>query len=158
RIWMQQGENTTFLRYTLVEADSPIDLELKVLVNYRDFHGATHAGHGPNEWQMKIGPADRGVQIVAFDGAAPFYLRSAQAEYEPRHIWYRDFFFSLERERGLEDREDHLFAAVFRAPLAEGQSVNLIFSTEADASLDGETALVEERSRQSGVAAAEPIQ
>src|SRR5262249_53944536 len=136
---------------TLAAANAPTDLALKVLVNYRDFHSATHAGAGANEWRMKIGPVDRGVQIVAFDGAVPFYLISSQAECEPQHTWYRDVFFARERERGLEDHEDQLLAAVFRTRLQQGQSVTFVFSTDADASLDGEASLGDEQARQSQV-------
>ena len=52
-------------------AAAPFDLDLKVLVNYRDFHGSTHAGN----WRMKIDPVENGVQVTAFDGATPFYLK-----------------------------------------------------------------------------------
>src|SRR5258705_4213843 len=44
RIWMQYGENTTFVQYTLVDARTVVALDLKALVNYRDYHSATHAG------------------------------------------------------------------------------------------------------------------
>ena len=46
RIWMRQGENTTYVQYLLVRANRPLALELKALVNYRDFHASTHAGIG----------------------------------------------------------------------------------------------------------------
>jgi predicted glycogen debranching enzyme len=162
RIWMRCGENTTFVRYTLVGSDSlpaqAVHLELKVFVNYRDFHGATHAGRLPQEWRMHIDPVDAGVQINAFDAAAPFYLKCAAATCEPQHIWYRDFFFALERERGLDDHEDQLFGAQFRARLEIGRSVTLVFSVHPGATLDGERALLEEQSRQKKVLdAAKPL-
>ena len=162
RIWMGFGENTTFVRYTLVESALPpakaVHLELKVLVNYRDFHAATHAGTPPEEWRMHIDPVDAGVEISAFDAAAPFYLKCAAATAEPQHIWYRDFFFPLERERGLDDHEDQLFAALFRARLEKGKSVTLVFSVNPGATLDGERALEEEQSRQKTVLdAARPL-
>ncbi len=81
RIWMRQGENTTFVQYTLLRSCGPIELEIKALVNYRDFHSSTHAG----DWQMKVEPQDAGVRVLAFDGATPFYLLSAGAKFEPRH-------------------------------------------------------------------------
>ena len=68
--------------------------------------------------------------VTAFDGAIPFYVRSADARCEPKHIWYRDFFYARERERGLDDREDHLFAALFSARLDAGNSVTIVFSTD----------------------------
>ncbi len=113
RMWMVQGENTTFIHYTLVRASGPVEMDLKALVNYRDFHSLTHAG----DWHMKIALVEFGVMMLPFDGATPFYLKSAQASCEPHHEWYRDCYLPMETERGLDDHEDHLFAALFRAKL-----------------------------------------
>jgi predicted glycogen debranching enzyme len=151
--WMAYGENTTYVHYRLVESSSPIELELKVLVNYRDFHGSTHAGSPPSDWRMLVEPAEHGARVVAFEGATPFYLRSRAASCELQHIWYRDIFYPQERERGLDDHEDQLFAARFRAQLKPRQSITFVFSTSETASLDGESALAEARSRQSKVLA-----
>lgn len=133
RVWMQQGANTTYVRYTLQRGARPAEMELKAFVNYRDFHASTHAG----DWQMRIDTVEYGVKVSAFDGAVPFYLRSRQASCEPQHIWYRDCFLPKETERGLDDREDHLLAALFRVKLEAGQSVTILLTTDASASLDG---------------------
>jgi len=139
RVWMRQGENTTYIQYTLLRGSAPVDLELNALVNYRDFHSLTHAGN----WRMNIQPAEHGLRVLAFEGAKPFYLRSAEAVCEPRQDWYRDCYFAEETERGLDDREDHLLAAVFRAKLDVGFSVTIVATTEPNASLDVETARAE---------------
>lgn len=132
RVWMVHGENSTFVEYTVVRAGGPLNIECKALINYRDFHASTHAG----DWHMKIASVDHGVMIVAFDGASPLYLRSARASCEPRHLWYRDCFLPREKERGLDDHEDNLFAALFRSQLNAGDSFSIVASTEARASLD----------------------
>jgi predicted glycogen debranching enzyme len=139
RIWLRQGENTTFVQYTLVRGSSPMETEMKAFVNYRDFHSSTHAG----DWRMKIERIQDGVKISAFDGATPFYLRSAGAQCELRHEWYHDCFLPKERERGLDDHEDHLFAAQFRAKLEAGASLTIVLTTEADTLLDGGRARTE---------------
>jgi predicted glycogen debranching enzyme len=136
RVWMQQGANTTYVQYTLRQAAAAVEIELNSLVNYRDFHASTHAG----DWQMRIDPVEQGVRVVAFDGAVPFYLKSAQASCEPQHDWYRDCFLPAEKERGLDDREDHLLAALFRAKIEVGASVTIVLTTEESAALDGENA------------------
>jgi predicted glycogen debranching enzyme len=133
RIWMRQDENTTSVQYTLVRGSSPIEMGMKALVNYRDFHSSTHAG----DWRMKIDPVPDGVKISPFDGATPFYLKCSGAECEPRHEWYHDCFQPRERERGLDDHEDHLFAARFRARLEAGASLTVVLTTEANTFLDG---------------------
>ena len=144
RVWMRQGENTTFVQYTLVRGSSALEMELKALVNYRDFHSLTHAG----DWHMKIEAVEHGVRVLAFDGALPFYLKSSLATCEPRHDWYLGCYLGEETERGLDDREDRLFAASFRAKLEPRSSVTLVLTTEAAASLDGETARAENANHQ----------
>jgi len=139
RVWMRQGENTTYIQYTLVRGSSALEMELKALVNYRDFHSLTHAG----DWRMNITPVEHGVEVLAFDGAVPFYLRSSAGTCEPRHEWFLGCFFGEETARGLNDREDRLFAALFRAKLEIGSSVVFVATTEANALLDGETARAE---------------
>jgi len=139
RVWMPQGENTTYIQYTLVRGSSALEMELKALVNYRDFHSLTHAG----DWRMNIAPLESGVKVLAFDGATPFYLKSSLATCEPRHEWYLGCFLGEETARGLSDREDRLFAALFRARLEIGSSVVFVATTEANAFLDGETARAE---------------
>ncbi|HJY88508.1 MAG TPA: amylo-alpha-1,6-glucosidase [Candidatus Acidoferrales bacterium] len=135
RVWMHPGENTTYVRYDYLRGTvgEPLELELKALVNYRDFSRSTRA----NNWQMSVTPLRRSLRIVAFDGAVPFYLLSASALAEPAHIWYRDFDLAVERYRGLEDREDHLHAGTFHARLEPGDSVTIVSSTESAPELDG---------------------
>jgi predicted glycogen debranching enzyme len=150
RICMRHGENTTFVQYTLLDSPSPVALELKALVSYRDFHSATHAG----DWRMRVDRIEDGVRVTAYVGAVPVYLRCAGAGCQPQHTWYRDFFFCRENERSLDDREDQLFAADFQAQLEAGRSLTMVFSVEKDADLDGELARKEEEKRQGTVLSA----
>ena len=136
RVWMEQGANTTYVQYRLLEGSAAFEMEIKALVNYRDFHGTTHAG----DWRMRIDEVERGARVTAFDGAIPFYLMSEKALCEKRHDWHREYFLDAERERGLDDREDHLFAAVFRATLNGGDNLTMVLTTEEGAALDGDAA------------------
>jgi predicted glycogen debranching enzyme len=136
RVWMRYGENTTYVQYTVLRGGQPVELELRTLINYRDFHSNTHAGN----WHMKIDAVKNGLQVTAFDGAIPFYLLSAGATIEPRHEWSRDYFLLLEKYRGLDDSEDYLLAAIFRAVLQRNQSVTIVSSTNVSAALDGDVA------------------
>ena len=149
RIWMQHGENTTYVRYTVLRGGGPIDLVIKCFANYRDFHSNTHAGN----WRMNIAPVTNGIRIIAFDGAAPFYLLSADGAFEPRQEWYRDCFLEREAARGLDDHEDHLFAALFHVSLAQGQSATLVMTTDPGANLDSARSLAQNVVRQSGLLA-----
>jgi predicted glycogen debranching enzyme len=149
RVWMRHGENSTCVLYTMLRGSQPMELELRTLINYRDFHSNTHAG----DWRMKIAAVKSGLQITAFDGAIPFYLLSAGATIEPRHDWSRDYFLPLEKYRGLDDCEDYLLAAVFRAALQLNQSVIIVFSTNADTALDGDVERAQNTKRASDLLA-----
>jgi predicted glycogen debranching enzyme len=151
RIWMPIGENTTYIRYTLHRARSPLSFSIKALTNYRDFHSQTHGG----DWHMKIDAIDNGVRIQAFDGATPFYLFSAREgknaspkpKWESAHIWYKNYSLSVEKYRGLADREDHLYAANLEATLQPGNSLTLVASTVQNPNFQGEESLRKHQER-----------
>jgi predicted glycogen debranching enzyme len=136
QIWMEPGANTTYVRYRLLRARGPVTLAVKALVNYRDYHSTTR---GPG-WQMRVERVPGGVRVTAFDGARPFVLLSKGSEVEPAHAWYEGFELAAERERGLDSREDHLAAGIFRAILQPGAAATFVLSAEAAPLLDGEAA------------------
>ncbi|WP_204104504.1 MULTISPECIES: amylo-alpha-1,6-glucosidase [Spirulina sp. CCY15215] len=151
RLWMQPGENTTYIRYTLHRARSPLSLSLKALVNYRDFHGETYSG----DWQMKTDIIDGGIRITAFAGATPFYLFAEREgnnvlpkpQWERTHTWYKDYNLTVEKYRGLSDREDNLYIANLEVTLQPGNSLTTIASTMQFPTLQGEESLQEYRKR-----------
>ncbi len=135
RVWMRHGSNTAYVRYDLVRALRPLKLTLKALVNYRDYHSLTQADPGGGAWHMDIDPvepAGRALRIKARAGATPFYLLSAEATLEPAEVWYRNFNLALERDRGLDDREDHLHAGTFTGQLEPEGSLTVVLSTEPE--------------------------
>jgi predicted glycogen debranching enzyme len=144
RIWMQHGANTTYVRYALLRGSRAVELDLRALVNYRDYHSTTHAG----DWRMSVEPAPNGLRVRAFDGARPFYLLSDRAAAEPAHDWYRNFFLKIANYRGLDDMEDHMHAGTFRATLQAGDAITIVLSTEEAAALDGEAALQTQQARE----------
>jgi hypothetical protein len=77
--------------------------------------------------------------VDAYDGATPIFLRGTAAATSAR-TWYCDYALPIKTNRGLPDREDLLHAATFEATPAPEEALALVFSTEADASLDGAAA------------------
>lgn len=137
RIWMAPGANTTYITYQLRRATRPLTLNIKALVNYRDYHSLTR-GIG---WQMDIGPVPQGLQATASDSAVPFYLLSDKAVAFTAHEWYRGFELPVEAYRGQDHYEDHLLAGTFQASLKPGEWLTIVASTEAGVDLDGQAAL-----------------
>jgi predicted glycogen debranching enzyme len=137
KIWMEQGDNTTYVKYTLLRASLPLQLTIKPLVNYRGYHNLTQAGN----WQMDISKCSGGLKIQAFDHAVPFYIMSNEGTATVAPSWYRNYYLSEEKARGLGCLEDHLCAGALQTLLKEGDSLTLVSSLDPTASLDGETAL-----------------
>ncbi|HXH49159.1 MAG TPA: amylo-alpha-1,6-glucosidase [Terriglobia bacterium] len=136
RVWMEQGSNTTCVRYNLLRASGPLTLTIKALVNYRDYHSTTRAG----DWRMNIRAVEHGLRVVAFEGSTPFFLLCKDAEVQAEHDWYRNFELDVARYRGLDNLDDHLHAGTFRIDLRVGESVTFVLTTDASAGLDGEAA------------------
>ena len=137
RIWMEHGANTTYVQYTVARARRPLRLSAKVLVNYRGYHFLTNA----SAWHIDVQSTDGGLRVQAFAEAAPFYLRSAEAEVEAGNTWYRHYELAAEKSRGLDHVEDHLHAATFHCELRGGDSVAIVASTDPAASLDATATL-----------------
>jgi predicted glycogen debranching enzyme len=142
RIFMQSGANTTYVLYRLVRASSPVELSIKMLADYGDEHCVTVGRTRP----MEVTPVERGLKVIAYDGATPFYVLSDSASALPAKDWYRNFDLAAERARGLPDRTDHFFAGEFRATIAPGGSLTMVASTAAMPSLSGEAAFAKRQS------------
>ena len=140
RIWMEQGANTTYVRYRMLRGAAPATLELKALVNYRDYHGTTRG----NDWQMGVARVPHGVRVTAFDGARPFVVLADTGEVEEAHGWHRGFALTAEAARGLDAVDDNLHVATLRAPLTVDRPLTLVLSAEDSdpqaPMLDGEAA------------------
>ncbi|MEM9807559.1 MAG: amylo-alpha-1,6-glucosidase [Cyanobacteria bacterium P01_D01_bin.56] len=137
RIWMQPGANTTYVQYRLLRGSVPVELSLKALVNYRDYHGITQG----QTWPVNTKQVARGICVQAFDQAVPFYLLSNRGEFQVHHDWYHGFELAMERYRGLSNQEDHLCAASLEATLAPGDSLLVVASTESEPPLNSEVVL-----------------
>ena len=150
RVWMALGENTTYIRYTLRRAQSPLKLYVKALTNHRDYHATTVSA----DWETVVEPVGSGVRLVAFPEATPLYLlvENGQIWPEPEWYWYEDYLLSLEEYRGQPDvQEDHLYIGTFELNLSPGESATIIASTESNPVLDGEMALRARREYEQGL-------
>lgn len=152
RIWMAQGENTTYIQYHLARATGPLTLEAKTFVNYRDFHLTTIV----SDWWPEIMPfGDNGLSYTIFNGARPFYLFHDSSrlqdpvEMTPQFDWYEDFLLSVEEYRGQNDiQEDHIYATLIRAVIRPQETMTLIASVEETPLLDGAEAYAKQKAHE----------
>jgi predicted glycogen debranching enzyme len=136
RLWMEQGENTTWVLYKYLfpkaGLDSPrIDLTLKALVNFRNHHAVTRSRDGNRLQAQEI---TGGMRVMGAPGEASFYLLaggpSIPVKVELHNEWDEDFYLDLEAFRGLEAVDDHLEAGVFHACIDPGESLLFMGTTQ----------------------------
>lgn len=147
RIWMQQGENTTYISYKLRRSTKPMKLAIATLVNHRGHHHQTHA----HDWQMTMTSVDNGVCVnCSANQEIALYLRSYNSfdlekssgvKIEPVHRWYYGFYLNQEHDRGMDYCEDHLQVATFRAELQPEETITIVASTEEFPTLAPEQSL-----------------
>jgi predicted glycogen debranching enzyme len=143
RLWMRQGENTTYVEFTRIGGARALRLSIEPLCTDRDYH-----------WQLRgerafgIEPITAGVRILAHHGAQPYRILCAGAEVEIQPQWHWGFRHREESARGLDDLEDLLRPARFELHLAPGESRTVTLTSESQEVLAAPAALAVERERQ----------
>ena len=159
RLWMPYDVNSTYVTYRVLRGSLPVDIEITPLVTYRTFH-ALVSGHN---WNIGVDGSERGATIRAFDGAVPFHARSDRARFLPGGAWWWGFEHRAETRRGLGDHGDLYAIGTFRAHLDPGETVAMLYTTEAEPKIDAASSLAAAQDRQrqllakAGVLDADPI-
>lgn len=129
-LFMLNGSNTVQVEYRLLEspAGSKPQLELRPLIAFRDYHSTTHENSTLNP-QIQ---SENNLASVQPYGSLPrlYFAHNAEAA-AAEGYWYRNFLYRLERERGLDAKEDLFSPLVLRWSLNKGQAAVVIASTEA---------------------------
>ncbi len=142
RIWMQPGSDTTYIHYYLRRAKRSLKLSIKAFVNYRDYHSRTHAQEAPaKDWRMNVTAIEHGIGVTVFPEAQPLYLLTDSGTASLNNEWYYGFELAAEKERGLNDIDDHLHPATFEATLEPGSSFTFVASRQQNPNLNGALAL-----------------
>lgn len=128
-VWMEHGHNTTYIRYTYTEGDGECCLLLHTMCNYRNYHSMTK---GNFEHGYGVEALANGCKVQADEHARPFWLTAGpDATFTPTGVWYWNFVYRREVERGYNETEDLYLPGVFRAVLQPGDSLVLVASNEA---------------------------
>jgi predicted glycogen debranching enzyme len=127
RVWMAQARNTTYLTLHLREAADAVDLELRPLCTYRDYHAHTRGG-----WSLDVVTEERGCRVTAFPGARPYRVLTDRGDFTREPDWYWNFHHRAEAERGLDAQEDLFRPGTFRLRLELGEQVTFIATAETD--------------------------
>jgi len=127
RIWMEHGQNVSYMSFTLRQSSAPVTLDLVPLCTYRDYHAQAQGG-----WKLEVAPEERGCTVSAFPGARPYRILIDQGEFETSPDWYWRFYHRMEAERGLDALEDLFRPGILHTQLCPGETRTLIATAEPD--------------------------
>lgn len=132
-VFMVQGENTTVVQYELIGAlpdglnTASIILEVRPLIAFRDYHSTTHENSALNSNVE----TESGLTTVKPYGDLPaLHFAHDAAEIDANGLWYRNFQYAVEQERGLDFAEDLFSPCTFTFDLNATAEISIVASTE----------------------------
>jgi predicted glycogen debranching enzyme len=146
-VCMIQGEHTVVVSYELLQADAPLELEVRPFFAGRDYH---HLGEANGSVRHEAGFADGVLSYQVYEGQPTVRLSLPGAVYDAAPGWYYNHEYPREAERGLDAREDLFSCGVLHCTLQPGEKLALVCSTEAEAGRDGMALVQTEMRRRAG--------
>jgi predicted glycogen debranching enzyme len=129
-VFMLHGENTTVIQYELRGQTQSCTLELSPLIAFRDYHSTAHQNDALNPtWAIEAG----NIRITPYRDLPSLYLAHEDGEVRESGVWYRNFEYDRERERGLDYLEDLFNPFTLVLDLSRNPDQAVIASTEAHA-------------------------
>ena len=121
-LMLSQDKDQVLIKYELLEAPSPVTLELKPFLAFRNIHALTHENADVNTQGYPI------VNGMAYRLYANFpnlnlQVSDSKAKYIASPYWNKNITYSDEYRRGFDCREDLLVPGYFETRLSAGGSV-----------------------------------
>ena len=126
-VFMVQGENTTVVQYELRNTDdTDMKLEIRPLIAFRDYHSTTHENGGLDP-HVETEPGQ--TTFRPYTDLPALHLAHDPAEIDPNGVWYRNFQYAIEQERGLDFAEDLFNPCTLVFELNSRNRISIIAST-----------------------------
>ena len=117
-------DNHLLIRYTMLNAQSPIKFRLKPFLAFRQIHKLSKANMDAN---TKYNIVTNGISSRLYSGFPALFLQlDKKNEFTPTPNWYYNIEYLEEQKRGYDFREDLFVPGCFEVSLKKGDSV--IFS------------------------------
>ncbi len=161
-VFMIHGENSVAVQYEFKVQDDAANrqlptancfLELRPLVACRDYHSLAHESDAINP-KVQVGEALASVKL--YKDTPELYFAHDAEELEASGYWYRNFEYSVERERGFDFTEDLFNPFVLKFDLTGRTSVRLIASTERREAKEIDAYKIKEIERRARIVASSP--
>jgi predicted glycogen debranching enzyme len=129
-ITLAHGLDTVVVRYVLISSKSkePLKLQLQPMLAGRDFHATIQFEQRP-AWTVSSTPDS--IQLQAPQCPVKLFLTHNADRFNVNALWWYNFEFRMERQRGYPDREDLWTPGLLEFTLKTGVPVGFIASTKA---------------------------
>jgi predicted glycogen debranching enzyme len=140
KVFMVHGWNTTVCQWSAVsgqpsEDQKPkIELELKPLLSFSDYH---HLQQENSDFDLHYQSSENLITMKPYAEMPPLCFAHNASSIENTSLWYRNFEYAIERERGFDFSEDLFQPFALKFDLSKAAIV--IVSTEAQNYTDAET-------------------
>ncbi len=123
-------EEQLMIRYTVIDTDEPVRLQLRPFLAFRNIHQLTHA----NMWaNTRTEPVPHGVRIRMYDGFPYLNMQlSCKAEFVPVPDWYLGVEYIEEQKRGYDYSEDLFVPGFFELTASKGDVIVMSVSTKEE--------------------------
>jgi predicted glycogen debranching enzyme len=126
-VLMVHGENTTLIKYEVLFAEEPCNIEFLPLLAGRGYHHLLHAGE---ELKAPVFFDKDELHVSWLRDVPELVIQFPGAEFYPNSDWYYHFQYDQEKARGLDDREDLYTPGHFMINARQGDTFYLVLSTE----------------------------
>jgi predicted glycogen debranching enzyme len=139
KIFMVYGANTTVCQWSMSEppaaagGSKQVEIELKPLLSFCDYHALQHENANINA-EFEI--SENTVSVYPYGDMPALYFAHNGGKVEKTSLWYRNFEYAIERERGFDFREDLFQPFALKFDLSETATV--IVSTEKQDAFEAE--------------------
>jgi len=123
-------EEQLLIRYTIIDTDEPVKLQLRPFLAFRSIHQLTHA----NMWaNTRTEPVPHGVKIRMYEGFPYLHMQlSCKSEFVPVPDWYLGVEYVEEQKRGYDFSEDLFVPGFFEMTASKGDVIVFSVSTKEE--------------------------
>ena len=126
---MIHKEDRVLIKYDIEDCRSPGLLRLRPFVAFRGYHALTKENPFLRAEAYKI---EKGFKLHPYDGMPSMVMQTnADAKFLPSPVWYNNFEYKTEKERGFDWHEDLFCPGIFEIPIEKGGTVIISAATEA---------------------------
>ncbi len=127
-VFLVHGENTVVVQYELLGdlRGRACSLEVRPLIAFRDYHSTTHANNAiRREVTTRAGLAI----ITPYPELPSLYFAHNSASIDTAGVWFYNFEYERERERGLDSLEDLYSPFLLRFDLTQNSWAAIVASS-----------------------------